>query len=90
MASPCTTYNDTYTQLKGSAKLGIQPTAWNIPADHDVTDKTAARQLIAEGGVPVGVLYEDTSRPSFDEGYEAVRAAHKPKSAEELLAAFDL
>ena len=90
VASPCTTYNDTYTQLKGSAKLGIQPTAWNIPADHDPSDKMAARKLVAEGGVPVGVLYEDNSRPSFDEGYELVRAQHKAKSADELLAAFDL
>jgi 2-oxoglutarate ferredoxin oxidoreductase subunit beta len=90
VASPCTTYNDTYTQLKGSPKQGIAPTAWNIPADHDPSDKRAARDLIARGGVPVGVLYEDKSRPSFDERYQAVRAAHKPKSAADLLAAFDL
>ena len=34
--SPCTTYNDTYEQLKGNLKKGIDPIAWEIPDDHDV------------------------------------------------------
>ena len=66
VASPCTTYNDTYEILKGSVKKGIDPTAWAVPDDHDAGNKNAARAVIDEGGVPLGVVYLDTSRPSFD------------------------
>jgi 2-oxoglutarate ferredoxin oxidoreductase subunit beta len=90
VASPCTTYNDTFTQLKGSAKLGIQPTAWAIPSDHDTGSKSAARGIIDEGGVPLGVVYEDTSRPSFDAVFDTIRGNNKQKDASDLLAIFDL
>ena len=90
VASPCTTYNDTFTVLKGSAKLGIDPTAWVIPTDHDASDKNAARAVIAEGGVPLGVVYEDNDRPSFDEQYSMIRSTHTQKTADELLNAYAL
>lgn len=90
VASPCTTYNDTFVQLKGSAKLGIDPTAWAIPDGHDATDLTAARAVIAEGGVPLGVIYEDNDRPSFDEQFAMISNAHKQKTADELLDAYSL
>ena len=90
VASPCTTYNDTFVQLKGSAKLGIDPSAWTIPDDHDVSDLNAARTVIAEGGVPLGVIYEDKDRPSFDEQFSSIRDSHTRKTAEELLNAFAL
>jgi len=90
VASPCTTYNDNFTQLKGSAKLGIQPTAWAIPEDHDAGSKAAARGIIDEGGVPLGVVYEDTSRPSFDAQFDAVRTKNAQQSPADLLAVFDL
>ncbi|MDP7620312.1 MAG: thiamine pyrophosphate-dependent enzyme, partial [Dehalococcoidia bacterium] len=52
--SPCTQYNDTYDQLKGNPKLGIEPPAWAIPDEHDPTDIDAAYEVVASGGVPLG------------------------------------
>ena len=33
--SPCTTYNDTFEELKGNPRKGIEPTLWDVPEDHD-------------------------------------------------------
>jgi len=90
VASPCTTYNDTFVHLKGSAKQGIDPTAWAIPDDHDTSDMNAARTIIAQGGVPLGVVYEDSQRLSFDQQFSAIRSTHKQKSADDLLNAYAL
>ena len=62
--SPCTTYNDTFIELKGDLANGIQPALWDISEDHDASDRGAAHDLLQQGGVPVGVLYKDTDRPS--------------------------
>ena len=88
--SPCTTYNDNYEQLKGNAKKGIDPTAWAIPADHDPTDRAQARSVIDRGGVPLGVIYADDSRPSFDASADKVRERASQKDVATLLAAYDL
>ena len=90
VASPCTTYNDTYEVLKGSVKKGIEPTSWSIPADHDPSDVAQARSVIREGGVPLGVVYRDTSRPSFNQHHESLRARTRPKDAAALMAPFDI
>jgi 2-oxoglutarate ferredoxin oxidoreductase subunit beta len=90
VASPCTTYNDTYELLKGSVKKGIEPTAWTIPGDHDPSAKEAAHRLLQEGGVPIGVVYEDTSRPSLDQQFDSIRATHRQKDVAALMGAFDL
>ena len=36
--SPCTVYNNTYEQLKGNPRKGIEPMAWAIQANHDKND----------------------------------------------------
>jgi len=90
VASPCTTYNDTYQELKGNKKLGIAPTAWAIPDGHDPNDKNAARSIIAEGGVPLGVVYRDTERPSLDMRMDAIRARGSQQDVATLLAAYDI
>ena len=90
VASPCTTYNDTYEILKGSVKKGIEGTAWQIPETHDPADRRQAREVIAEGGVPLGVIYQDTSRPSMDEQIDQLRARTKQKDVATLMAAYDL
>ena len=64
--SPCTTYNDTFEMLKGNPKKGIDPLIWDVPEDHDRSDKGAAYSLLQERGLPVGVIYEDGARPSLD------------------------
>ena len=65
--SPCTVYNDTYEVLKGNAKKGIAPIAWNIPEDHDVTNWQAGVNLLDNGGIPIGLLYSSKERVTLDD-----------------------
>ncbi len=88
--SPCTTYNDTFEELKGSVKKGISPSAWAIPDDHDPSDFAQARGIIEQGGVPLGVIYNDETRASFDAGAADVRERASQKDVATLLAAYDL
>ena len=86
--SPCTTYNDTYEELKGDAKKGIEPTLRPVPDDHDPSDRSAAYELLQEGGIPVGVVFHDESRPALEQRIESMWDVTKSKSAEELMEAF--
>ncbi len=87
--SPCTTYNDTFIELKGDLKNGIQPALWDIPEEHDTSDRAAAHGLLQQGGVPVGVLYNDTERVSLDQSVMNTWEKAQPKSVEQLLGAFE-
>ena len=88
--SPCTTYNDTYELLKGNRAKGIQGQAWDIPEDHDVGDKEAAHELLEHGGVPLGVLYHDTTTPALETRAEEVRQRASSRSTAELMETFRL
>lgn len=90
VASPCTTYNDTYERLKGNKAKGIEGTAWDLPGDHDPTSRSAALGVIEQGGVPLGVVYHDADRPSLDRRMAGVRERVTPKSPDALLNAFAL
>ena len=87
--SPCTTYNDTFIELKGDLKNGIQPILWDIPEDHDTSDRAAAHEILQEGGIPVGVLYNDTDRLSLDQSVVNTWEKANPKTVEQLLGAFE-
>ncbi len=88
--SPCTTYNDTYEQLKGSVKKGIAPLAWQIPDEHDAEDPEAARALAGSPGVPLGVVYRDRSRPPFEDRVAEMTARTTPRTARELVDALTI
>ena len=90
VASPCTTYNDTYAILKGDKAKGIEGTAWDLPVDHDPSSRSAALGVIDQGGVPLGVVYESAERPSLDRRIAAVRERVTPKSPDALLNAYAL
>ena len=51
--SPCTVSNDTYEELKGSKRKGIEPKAWPIDEGHDPADLSAAHEIVDKGGVPL-------------------------------------
>ena len=87
--SPCTAYNDTYETLKGNAKKGIQPALWSIPDEHDPGDRAAAHELLQQGGIPVGVIYQDSDRLSLDQQVEKTWAKAGAKSVQELMGAFE-
>lgn len=86
--SPCVTYNDTYQLIKGNAKAGIAPALWDIPDDHDSSSKQAAYDLVQQGGLPVGILYQDESRASLDANMDSIRAKARERTMEQLLDAY--
>jgi 2-oxoglutarate ferredoxin oxidoreductase subunit beta len=86
--SPCVTYNDTYELMKGNARKGIEPLLWQVPEEHDVSDREAAHVLIQKRGVPVGVVYKDDSRPSLDQRMDEVRERARPRTVEQLLESY--
>jgi len=86
--SPCVTYNDTFHLLKGNAKEGIEPLVWDIPEEHDSSDKAAAHALIQKRGLPVGVIYQDESRLSLDDRVQQVWNKDRQHTVEELIDAY--
>ncbi len=83
--SPCTAYNDTYETIKGNPKKGIEPTIWEIPSDHDPSDRRAAYDVIQSRGLPIGVVYRDTTRPALDQRLADIHEKLPAKSPQELL-----
>ena len=88
--SPCTTYNDTYEIIKGNSKKGIEPTLWNLPEDHDPSNRQAAYNIVQSGGLPVGVIYQAPDRPTLDDRQAELRETIPVKSTQELLDSFQL
>ncbi len=88
--SPCTTYNDTYEIIKGNSKKGIEPTLWDLPEDHDPSDKQAAYGVVRSGGLPIGVVYQQEGRPTLDDRQADLRQKAPLKSTQELLDSFQL
>ncbi len=87
--SPCTTYNNTYEQLKGNVKKGIAPIAWDIPEDHDETDLSAAYSVVETGGVPLGILYKN-DRPSLDQRLTSKSEKMKARDLNKLIGSYSI
>ena len=87
--SPCTTYNDTFMMLKGNPRQGIEPLIWDIPEDHDPSDKAAAQELLQRRGLPIGVLFRDEDRPSLQQRLEEVRGKARQRTVQELMDSFE-
>ena len=86
--SPCTTYNDTFELMKGNARKGIDPLLYEVPEDHDASDRGAAFDMIHRRGVPMGILYRDESRPSLEQRMVEVRGKAPRRSVEDLMDSF--
>ena len=86
--SPCTTYNDTHDVLKGNPAKGIEPKTWDIPDDHDASNRVAAYEIVRSEGVPLGVIYQDPNSIAFEERVAKVNDTAKTKGAAELLETF--
>ena len=83
--SPCTEYNNTYEQLKGNPRKGIEPLAWDIPEEHAEDDISAAFGVVGNGGVPLGVLYRDEDRSPFHERVAAATGKARVRTAQEMV-----
>ena len=53
-------------------------------------DPEAAQELLNADGVPLGLVYRDTSRPTFDGMAERTIESHKRKSVNSLLDQFSI
>ena len=58
--------------------------------DEAELDKEQARAIVNSPGVPLGLIYQDTSRPSMDAEIDAIRARIKAKDVATLMSAYDL
>lgn len=87
--SPCTTYNDTFEMLKGNAKKGIEPLLWDVPEDHDPSEKSAAYGLLQRRGLPLGVIYKDASRPSLEQRLAEIQGKARSRTAQELMDGYE-
>ena len=88
--SPCTTYNDNYEELKGNPKTGLAPALWAIPEEHDSSDRAAAYSLLQQGGVPVGIVYQEEGRPSLDQRLEQMWDKGGNTNVEQLMETFQI
>lgn len=88
--SPCTTYNNTFEQLKGNKSKNIQPVLWEIPSSHDITDKDAAFTIAQSPGIPMGIIHKSTEQPPFHQGVKDLHSNSKRKSAEQLISTYKL
>ena len=88
--SPCTEYNNTYDLLRGNRRKGIPGIAYDIPDEYDETDSEAAFQVASAPGVPLGVMYRDTSRPTFDARIDEVSQRAPARTPQQLLDGFNL
>ena len=86
--SPCTEYHNTFEQLKGNSRKGIDPTAWDIPEDHDPGDLASAYDIVNNGGVPLGLLFEDRERMTFDARIEEMTKNASSKTIEETVGSY--
>ena len=87
--SPCVTYNDTYEILKGKPKEGIEPLVWDIPAEHNHGDKSAAHDLLQKRGLPIGIIFKDDTRPSLDQRIENMWSKAKQQTPQQLMDAYE-
>ena len=86
--SPCTTYNDTFELIKGNPRKGIEPLLWEVPEEHDASDKGSAYTLLQRRGVPMGILYQDEARPSLDQRMDDIRGKVRERSVGDLMETF--
>ncbi|MCH7654228.1 MAG: 2-oxoacid:ferredoxin oxidoreductase subunit beta, partial [Chloroflexi bacterium] len=88
--SPCTTYNNTFAELKGNVKEGIPGLAWDVPEDHDPSDLEAAFDLVDEGGVPVGVVYRDKERSSFQARIDEINTKSFDRKLDKMIDSYSI
>jgi 2-oxoglutarate ferredoxin oxidoreductase subunit beta len=84
--SPCVTFH------KGINKEYLRAASVEIPADHDVTSRAAAINLMLqhEGQFPLGVIYQDGMAESFEQRVEATVEVEPDarKGLERLIASY--
>ena len=83
--SPCTIYNNTYEELKGNPRKGIEPMAWDIPEEHDPSELAAAHDIVDKGGVPLGIIYQAEGPIPFEDRMRQMTAKAKVRSLQDMV-----
>jgi 2-oxoglutarate ferredoxin oxidoreductase subunit beta len=86
--SPCTTYNNTFMELKGNLKEGIAPLAWDIPEQHDASDLEQAFEVVNQGGVPLGVIFRDSDRPELQDKVDEINSKSFERKIDSIIDSF--
>ena len=86
--SPCTTYNNTFQELKGNPRKGIPPLTWDIPDQHDPSDLEQAYEIVNQGGVPLGVIYRDSDRPALQDRVDEINSKSFERKIENIIDSF--
>jgi len=66
---------------------GIDPGIFEIPEDHDPSDKTQAVALLKDPRVPLGIVYQE-ERPTLDQAYDEIAGKANNVTAEKILATY--
>lgn len=82
--SPCTTYNNNYDLLKGDPKNNIAPIVYDIPADHDPSDRAAATAMVQAEGIPLGLVYQDPNSVPLEQRLGDSTANAKARTADDV------
>ena len=82
--SPCTTYNNNYDVLKGDPKNNIAPIVYDIPEDHDPSDRAAAMALVQAEGIPLGLIYQDPNSVSLEQRMGQATANARARTADQI------
>ena len=90
--SPCPTYNDTYSLLKGDVKNGVDPLAVELAEDHDPTDYDKALAVARSNKIPLGILYSRPDSESMNAKIERQKKSSNStqRTVEELLSTLSL
>lgn len=88
--SPCTEYNNTYEQLKGNIKKGIQPMAWALPEDHNPESVLDAQNIVDRDGIPLGLIYQAEDRTSFSKRVEETTSSVNEISTEDIINSYSV
>ena len=86
--SPCTTYNDNFEILIGNAKKEIATLVYDVSADYDSTDRQKAVELLSNGGIPLGVIYQNPDAQSLDQRFSEVSQKVRIRDLEGQVGAF--
>ena len=57
---------------------------YDIPEGHDPSDIEAAQDVVNADGIPLGVIYRDTNRPTFDQKVQDTTGNKNMKSIDEM------
>ena len=71
-------------------KSGIAPVAWTVEDDHDSSSIEAAFNVSSSGGIPMGLIYENSARPTFDQQIDNLGKKTESRNVEELISAYSI